>query len=194
MPGPISFQVTFPGGNAAGALARRALSERLFGLLSREGMGDLHLLVTEIVSNGVRHGHVAEDGRIELWVRLTDALVRVEMRDSGIQADPRVRSPDLAGGGGFGMVLVERMSERWGVDHEPHSELGSRVVMWFELRRDPAATTDAAESVRRRAAETPLPDARGEAGEHGRCAGPAARLHRRPRRGRPLVLAFGFGI
>jgi hypothetical protein len=65
--------------------------------------------------------------------------VRVEMRDTGIQADPRVRRPDLGGGGGFGMVLVERMSQRWGVDHEPRDGRLPQVVMWFELLREPIA-------------------------------------------------------
>src|ERR1700759_3120623 len=102
-------------------------------------MDDLQLLVTEIVANAVRHGGVEEDGEIELRVAVRADAVRVEMRDSGIQADPRVRRPDLSGGGGFGMVLVERMSERWGVDHEPRDGRLPQVVMWFELRREPVA-------------------------------------------------------
>jgi anti-sigma regulatory factor (Ser/Thr protein kinase) len=129
MSDPPDFRVVFPGGEKAAGRARRALGERLAGVLSDDRMDDLLLLATEIVANSVRHGGVGEDGEIDLRVRVLATVVRVELRDTGIQVDPRVRAPDFGGGGGFGMVLVERMSERWGVDHEP------TVVMWFELSR-----------------------------------------------------------
>jgi hypothetical protein len=88
---------------------------------------------------------VGEDGQIDLRIAARRGRLRVELRDTGIQADPRVRTPDLGGGGGFGMVLVSRMSERWGVDHEPN------VVMWFELSLERAPAPDAA-------AERPKPE------------------------------------
>jgi anti-sigma regulatory factor (Ser/Thr protein kinase) len=123
----MDMRIVIAGGETAPGRARRELSERLSTVIPAAVLGDLQLLVTEIVANGVRHGRVGEDGEIDLRVDVSDGRVRVEMRDTGIQADPRVRTPDLTGGGGFGMVLVSRMSERWGVDHEPN------VVMWFEL-------------------------------------------------------------
>jgi anti-sigma regulatory factor (Ser/Thr protein kinase) len=127
MSGPTDLRVVIAGGDRAAGRARRTLTERLGGHLPADVLSDLQLLVTEIVANSVRHGGVGEDGEIDLRVRVGDGTVRVEMRDTGIQVDPRVRTPDLSGGGGFGMVLVSRMSQRWGVDHEPN------VVMWFEL-------------------------------------------------------------
>jgi serine/threonine-protein kinase RsbW len=123
----MDMRVVFPGGDQAPGHARRVLADRLASHLPAGALGDLQLLVTEIVANSVRHGGVGEDGEIDLRVSVTDRHVRVELRDTGIQADPRLRAPDLTGGGGFGMVLVSRMSERWGVDHEPN------VVMWFEI-------------------------------------------------------------
>jgi anti-sigma regulatory factor (Ser/Thr protein kinase) len=123
----MDTRIVIAGGETAPGRARRALSERLSTVLPAGVLGDLQLLVTEIVANGVRHGGVGEDGEIDLRIVVADGRVRVEMRDTGIQADPHLRTPDLGGGGGFGMLLVSRMSERWGVDHEPN------VVMWFEL-------------------------------------------------------------
>src|SRR3954471_17201140 len=130
MPGPMRFREVFPGGEKAAGHARRVLARWLGDALPQDRLGDMQLLVTEIVANCVRHGHVGEDGRIDLLVDLRDGRVRVEVRDTGIQVDPHLRTPDLSGGGGFGMVLVERMSSAWGVDHEPN------VVMWFELEID----------------------------------------------------------
>jgi anti-sigma regulatory factor (Ser/Thr protein kinase) len=135
----MDLRVVIAGGDKAAGHARRVLAERLSAALPAGVLGDLQLLVTEIVANSVRHGGVGEDGEIDLRVLVGDRCVRVEMRDTGIQGDPHLRTPDLGGGGGFGMLLVSRMSERWGVEHEPN------VVMWFELAlgggaaREPAA-------------------------------------------------------
>jgi anti-sigma regulatory factor (Ser/Thr protein kinase) len=138
MTGPTDLRVVIAGGERAAGHARRTLTERLGEHLPVEVLSDLQLLVTEIVANSVRHGGVGEDGEIDLRVSIGDGTVRVEMRDTGIQADPRVRTPDMSGGGGFGMVLVSRMSQRWGVDHEPN------VVMWFELALGEARAPEAA--------------------------------------------------
>src|SRR3954451_14294718 len=130
MTGPMRFREVFPGGEKAAGHARRVLARWLVDVMPADRLGDIQLLVTEIVANCVRHGRVGEDGQIDLIVSVADSVIRTEVRDTGIQADPRVRTPDLSGGGGFGMVLVERMSSAWGVDHEPN------VVMWFELEVD----------------------------------------------------------
>jgi anti-sigma regulatory factor (Ser/Thr protein kinase) len=146
----MRFREVFPGGEKAAGHARRVLARWLADVLEAQRLGDMQLLVTEIVANCVRHGGVGEDGRIDLQVKVDDGVVRAEVRDTGIQADPRLRTPDLSGGGGFGMVLVERMSRSWGVDHEP------TVVMWFELDVDAhggAAQASAAQQLRRTAAE-----------------------------------------
>jgi anti-sigma regulatory factor (Ser/Thr protein kinase) len=145
MTGPRHFREAFPGGERAAGHARRVLARWLADAVPGERLGDLQLLVTEIVANCVRHGGVGEDEQIDLQVDLQDGAVRVEVRDTGIQADPRLRTPDLSGGGGFGMVLVERMSRSWGVDHEPN------VVMWFEMGIEPPAAT--AQALRRHTAE-----------------------------------------
>jgi serine/threonine-protein kinase RsbW len=144
MPRPRRFREVFPGGEKAAGHARRVLAGWLAGVVPRDRLGDLQLLVTEIVANCVRHGRVGEDGEIDLLVKLAGDVARVEVRDTGIQVDPRVKTPDLSGGGGFGMVLVERMSRAWGVDHEP------AVVMWFELSLAPEAGGAGREAGRQR--------------------------------------------
>ena len=144
MPGPKRFREVFPGGEKAAGHARRVLARWLADAVPGDRLGDMQLLVTEIVANCVRHGRVGEDGEIDLLVRLDGDRARVEVRDTGIQADPRVKTPDLSGGGGFGMVLVERMSSAWGVDHEP------TVVMWFELSFEPQAGSAGSEVARER--------------------------------------------
>jgi serine/threonine-protein kinase RsbW len=147
MTGPRQFREAFPGGEKAAGHARRVLARWLADAVDGERLGDLQLLVTEIVANCVRHGGVGEEGNIDLQVHVRDSIVRVEVRDTGIQADPRLRTPDLSGGGGFGMVLVERMSRSWGVDHEPN------VVMWFEIAVEPPAAQAQAQALHRHPAQ-----------------------------------------
>jgi anti-sigma regulatory factor (Ser/Thr protein kinase) len=178
----MRFREVFPGGEKAAGHARRVLARWLVGVMPAERLGDMQLLVTEIVANCVRHGGVREDGEIDLQVNVQDGVIRVEVRDTGIQADPRVRPPDLSGGGGFGMVLVERMSSAWGVDHEPN------VVMWFEVAlgaADGEAAAPAAAQLRRHVAERVWPGRRDLRRDGPRAR---ARLHLRLRIGH-LALA-----
>src|SRR3954454_9570350 len=156
MTGPMRFREVFPGGEKAAGHARRVLARWLVDVMPADRLGDIQLLVTEIVANCVRHGRVGEDGQIDMIVSVADSVIRSEVRDTGIQAEPRVRTPDLSGGGGFGMLLVERMSSAWGVDHEPN------VVMWFELSFEP--------------------EAGGAGSEAARAGRPFARRTRKPRR------------
>jgi len=113
---------------AAGA-ARAALAERLDEAFAPARLEELRLLVTELVANSVRHGAVDERGVVVVEVELLDDRARVQVSDSGRQGEPRMLPPDLDGGGGFGLYLVDRIAIRWGAEHDP----GLRV--WFELAR-----------------------------------------------------------
>ena len=108
---------------AAAGAARR--------LLVREGLDpDLDhtvcLLVSEVVTNSIRHAGLGEDERIVLAARLTDDWARVEVRDSGPGFDPDVRH----GAPGYGLRMLDMLAARWGVDRD---EQGTRV--WFEVDR-----------------------------------------------------------
>lgn len=115
--------VALPAKPAAAGAARR--------LLVREGLdADLDhtacLLVSEIVTNAIRHAGMREDERLVLAARLTDDFARIEVRDSGPGFDPDIRH----GATGYGLRMLDMLSSRWGVDR---SDGGSRV--WFEVDR-----------------------------------------------------------
>jgi two-component sensor histidine kinase len=84
------------------------------------------LLVSEIVTNAIRHGDLDEDDRIVLAARLTPDFVRIEVRDRGPGFDPDVRHD----ASGFGLRMLDTLSARWGVDCD---DSGTRV--WFEVDR-----------------------------------------------------------
>ena len=122
------LSATFAGGPYAAAAARRALGG-LGALVSHRRLDDIALLVSELVTNSVRHGGAGEDDRLELAALREGDRLRVEVTDwgPGFTRDARPRRPPDAVGG-WGLVLVERLADRWGVEHD-----GDATVVWFEL-------------------------------------------------------------
>jgi anti-sigma regulatory factor (Ser/Thr protein kinase) len=104
--------------------ARRAVEE-----LAREiepgVLRDAQLLVSEVVTNSIRHSGSDEPIGLRVWLRRRG--VRVEIADGGFGFDagePGAR-PDAEGG--RGLMLVDALADRWGVC----LDRGTRV--WFEL-------------------------------------------------------------
>jgi anti-sigma regulatory factor (Ser/Thr protein kinase) len=120
-----SFTAQFEPAVETPALARHELEGWLPDTLGESHRGTLRLLVSELVTNSIRH--VTGSNRpVELAVRIGARAIRVEVHDGGSGFKPRKPEPRGADGG-FGLFLVERMASRWGVDTQD----GTRV--WFEL-------------------------------------------------------------
>jgi anti-sigma regulatory factor (Ser/Thr protein kinase) len=112
----------------APALARAAVAGFSDGSeIEPASLATLLLLVSEVVTNAVIHSGAPAPSEIILSARVTDSgAVRVEVTDRGEGFTPMPRDPARPGGG-YGLYLVEREAQRWGVDREG----GTRV--WFEL-------------------------------------------------------------
>jgi anti-sigma regulatory factor (Ser/Thr protein kinase) len=111
--------------------ARRALRE--LGDVDRSLRDVLELLTSEIVTNAVRHGATDPHESILLSARRVDDTVRVEVCDEGLTAfDGEPAATDLMEPGGHGLVLVEALASRWGVDR------GQPTCVWFEAEPDVA--------------------------------------------------------
>jgi anti-sigma regulatory factor (Ser/Thr protein kinase) len=121
----LSFTASFEPALETPALARHQLEGWLPDSLGDSHRGALRLLVSELVTNSVRHVSGSEEP-VELDVRIGNRAIRVEVRDGGLGFKPGRPEPRGAEGG-FGLYLVERMASRWGVDTRD----GTRV--WFEL-------------------------------------------------------------
>jgi signal transduction histidine kinase len=107
----------------APVVARHALDE-LAPELDPALLEDARLLVTELVTNGVRHGR-GEHVRLILDTSEPDRL-RCEVIDEGHGFLPIARAGHASEPGGWGLYLVEKLAETWGVRE------GSTHV-WFEL-------------------------------------------------------------
>jgi len=114
------------GGPEAAARARRALT-KLRADIDPPLMETLRLLVTELVSNSVRH---ARADTVVLKVLVARSRVVTEVSDEGPGFDPENAVSPGTDGSGWGLFLVERLAHRWGVSQHEHA---TRV--WFELRR-----------------------------------------------------------
>jgi anti-sigma regulatory factor (Ser/Thr protein kinase) len=104
----------------------RAVLDRLTGQVSPQVLEDARLLVSELVTNAVKHVH--EDGDIELRVTLGGGFLRVEVLDPGPGFTPMARVPGQAKDSGWGLHFTDLVAERWAVDRE------ERARVWFELR------------------------------------------------------------
>ena len=112
----------------AAAEARRALDE--FGAaLPERRMRDVRLLVSELVTNAVRHAGLKAGDRIGLLVHLRDTGLRVEVDDPGTGFELRAPEPDPARASGWGLYLVDELADRWGMDRGGRG--GTRI--WFEF-------------------------------------------------------------
>jgi anti-sigma regulatory factor (Ser/Thr protein kinase) len=111
-----------------------ALGEVAAHVPSRE-FDDLRLLVTELVTNSLRHGGLGAGDAIDLVVQIEPETLRVEVHDPGPGFDVSValQSADL--GAGWGLYLLGRIADRWGIEDGPST------CVWFEM--DLAVSRDA---------------------------------------------------
>ncbi len=107
--------------------ARHAL-DRLAALLPPEKLEDVRLVVSELVTNSIRHAGLSPDDQISLTVTVSAGSVRGRVCDPGpgfgMPSEPSPRS-DLSGG--WGLPIVETISDRWGVEGNRHA------CVWFEI-------------------------------------------------------------
>jgi anti-sigma regulatory factor (Ser/Thr protein kinase) len=124
MPPEVRHQ--FPHGPEAPAAARDAVDAVLASQVDCDSLPDLRLCVSELVTNAVRHGH-ANGGSVELAMDYQPGRLRVEVVDGGNGFVPVPRDPDPTAPGGWGLVVVDQLADRWGVE-----DAGATRV-WFEM-------------------------------------------------------------
>jgi anti-sigma regulatory factor (Ser/Thr protein kinase) len=94
-------------------------------LVDASAVGDVMLLVSELATNAVRH---TETDEFEVRLRVLPDRLRIEVWDDGDGFEPVV-APSDDGSGGYGLFLLDRIADRWGVEHDPHT------AIWLEVDR-----------------------------------------------------------
>jgi anti-sigma regulatory factor (Ser/Thr protein kinase) len=120
------LRLSLSSGPDAVSAARRCL-DPLQDAVGADRIRDVQLLVSELVTNSVRHA--GRSGEVELDVTVTRRSIRVCVTDRGPGFEVEPRQADDDPGSGWGLFLVEQLSDRWGV------ELNGKTQVWFELER-----------------------------------------------------------
>ena len=103
----------------------RACLERVRELIDEVTYRNARLLVSELVTNAIRH---VQDGRaVRVVVDCRSDVLRIEVHDDGPGFEPRERTDGQDPGSGWGLHLTGKLARRWGVEND-----GGGVV-WFEL-------------------------------------------------------------
>jgi anti-sigma regulatory factor (Ser/Thr protein kinase) len=130
---PHELTVELPRLSTAGSLARSAVSDSFAEELGRDRVGELFLVVSELVTNAVLYGR----GAITLKLRVDRDGIFGEVVDQGggFEREVRERGPDELTG--RGLMIVDALSRRWGI-HE------GTTHVWFELAQpdDPPRLTE----------------------------------------------------
>jgi len=121
----MTLSVDIPRDPMAPTAARRAI-DGLSGRVADDVIPDVKLLVSELITNSVKYGG---EGALRLQIETEGPRkLRAEVIDQGVGFVPVARDRPATEVGGWGLHLVQTLSNRWGV-HE-----GSTHV-WFEIDR-----------------------------------------------------------
>ncbi|MDE3722109.1 ATP-binding protein [Nocardiopsis sp. N85] len=119
-----------PGTLACAARARGLLGRFLHRLGQTDLADSAQLVVSELVANAVEHGLPPVDLTMT-WLTDGRPTLRVDVCDHGLSgALPAVLTPADEAESGRGLLLVEHVTDRWGI--VPHPVTGTHA--WAELR------------------------------------------------------------
>jgi anti-sigma regulatory factor (Ser/Thr protein kinase) len=162
---PTSYTGYLPHSSVSVRQARADLASALY---ERDVIGslvdDAVLILSEFVTNALRHARALNSGTIRVsWELTGEGLLRIEVTDGGGTTRPSTKpySMSVSAHAGRGLEIVDRLADRWGSQRE---EGGDEYTVWAELavrarhagrrlrndRGGPATTT---------ATVTPLPSA-----------------------------------
>ena len=126
VPGARSWESALPATVRAAGVARLAtravLDSWQLPLLADTAV----LLVSELVTNAVRHAH-HQDGTLVLRLELFGDLLRIEVHDTDSRS-PQLGDPGELDESGFGLVLVATLASKWGT-----TGTSAGKAVWAEL-------------------------------------------------------------
>jgi anti-sigma regulatory factor (Ser/Thr protein kinase) len=123
----MEHRVTFELIPEAASQARAVVNDDLGLAVPGKVLENAILLVSELVTNAVRHAAQGEMEEVELRLKVEPERIRVVVSDpgGGFEAVPRL--PTASESSGWGLYLVDRIADRWGVITKDRNEV------WFEI-------------------------------------------------------------
>jgi anti-sigma regulatory factor (Ser/Thr protein kinase) len=121
------LDVRYPAVPSTVPAARNAFGEA-FADLPTDVLEQGKIVLSELVTNGVRHGADPDRGWIRLVVRRDPGGLRIEVTDSReSQGEPEMRTSDPHRTSGWGLFLVDQLAQRWGFRAE------DTTTVWCEI-------------------------------------------------------------
>jgi anti-sigma regulatory factor (Ser/Thr protein kinase) len=124
----MRLSLRLPNSQQSAAAARHTVNGAITRFVEPSLSEKVQLLVSELVTNSLRHAGLNNEGWIELTLELSPSRLRVEVVDQGVGFEipeiVRERSDQMAG---WGLLLVNRLANDWGVVNDGVTKV------WFEL-------------------------------------------------------------
>jgi anti-sigma regulatory factor (Ser/Thr protein kinase) len=124
MPEPLNLDV--PARAEAAQGVRELLRRHLAGRLDERELADAELVVTELLSNSMRHAGIPRNAPLAVRVSTGRGVLHLEVEDSGHAGAVRIRDADPITGG-IGLKLVDALALAWGVHRD------ERTTVWVDL-------------------------------------------------------------
>jgi anti-sigma regulatory factor (Ser/Thr protein kinase) len=127
--GMAPIEVSLPLDVRAPGAARIVVERCLGGRVEPAALESARLLVSELVTNSVRHSGGSAADSVTVRVRLTPSRLGLEIEDGGNGGPISPQTPDPETGAGLGLNLVRTVSERWGVERVADG----RTRVWAQI-------------------------------------------------------------
>jgi anti-sigma regulatory factor (Ser/Thr protein kinase) len=120
-------ELSIPLSPLAPRAARLALEDAATGV-PQPALVVAQLLLSELVSNSVRHSNLPPDSPIHVRFQAAPETLRIEVEDSGwgFTVPPSPTGDDHEGG--WGLYVMSYLADRWGIERP---DVATRV--WFEV-------------------------------------------------------------
>jgi anti-sigma regulatory factor (Ser/Thr protein kinase) len=135
--GSMRFEAPLPVTPRASSAAREFLDGWLSASVGGETADVARIAASELVTNAVRHADLPSDGSLRLLADVDDVTLHVRVEQATSAARARVVTAESRTVGGFGLAIVESLTDAWGSDPGPPGSV------WFELDRGGPADASA---------------------------------------------------
>jgi serine/threonine-protein kinase RsbW len=133
--GPGCREVTLPAARSAAGLARQVTRSMVAAWRLRYLADTAVLLVSELVTNAVEHAGPDAAATV-LRLEYSGSWLRIEVHDTSPH-DPQPRTPDWLDESGFGLMLVDALAAKWGVQQTTQGK-----AVWAELDARPGGAAE----------------------------------------------------
>jgi len=107
-------------------MVREAIALEIGEMITSDERDKLELVLSELVNNAVLHGGATGEDEIVVHLAVAPERIRAEVCDPGSGFDPDALPSRHGQSGGYGLIILDGLTSRWGASGEDGS------CVWFE--------------------------------------------------------------